>query len=371
MTLVGDFMPGGVFSEDYNRWRDRFIPDAARVWFEGDVVFANLECACSNRGDPMPGKILVYSASEPLAVLAKLNARVVSLANNHILDYGIEAAQDTMAELDRLGIRYAGVGRTLAEARRPALLRTPKGLVAALCFSWTHQWVQGVPAASEDSTGINPLKLDHVLASIREVRREYEPRLVLVSLHWGEGKSHYPRPGAVREARAIAEGGADVIVGHHSHCLQGYEVHRGTPIFYGLGNFIASHYRKGPDQRLTHGGPGVLRTRNLRERKTLVVKLTLHPGGEPKIELLPLVQGRDEPILEIPSAKLADSTLRHFERVSRRLRRARYAALYPMLRRWDEVVRIAEDVAEEGFRDLTWKTPLRTTRKLLTGRSMH
>ena len=98
--LVGDVMTGGVLSTEFDRFRSHCLPAATQTWFDADVVFANLECGVSNRGKPMEDKILTYAHPRTLRILAEMNVNVVSLANNHILDYGIEEAEDTMAALD-------------------------------------------------------------------------------------------------------------------------------------------------------------------------------------------------------------------------------------------------------------------------------
>ena len=370
MTLVGDIMLGGIFSEKHDMYIDSFIPDEYLKYFNSDVVFANLECACSNAGKPVDNKILVYSKKESFAVLEKLNINVVNLANNHILDYGLEAAYETMEELDKLGIAYSGVGRNIAEASKPALLEKDNGLIAFLCFSWTDEWLEKVTGATEDAIGVNPFEINHVLNSIKKTNELYNPKLLVVSLHWGEGKSHYVRPDSVLQARQMVNAGADLIVGHHTHCLQGYEIYKGKPIFYNLGNFLCSTYRKLPNKRLTYGGNGKLRTRNLRERKTVIANVNYCDESQATIKIIPILQNRKEPVLQNPGEDLSKKIPAAIERLSKQLSKAKYKCFYPIYRRVDEIKRIYEDYSEEGFKDLSWKTPYYVIKKLFLGKSL-
>jgi hypothetical protein len=374
ITLVGDIMPGGILSERYDELRERILPEEARPWFDSDIVFANLECVASNAGLPLPDKIVTYCLPEALDVLGRLNVHVVSLANNHQMDYGIEGSEATQALLDARGVRHAGVGRNIAGAWRPVVLERKGRRVAFLCFSWTTEFVEPVPAATEDRAGVSPYDERAILDSIGSVRRSHAPDVTVVSIHWGEGKSHYARPECVRAARRFIEAGADVVVGHHAHCLQGYEMHHGKPIFYGLGNFLCSAYRKTADKRLTYGEGGTYRYRWLRERKTLVARVTIPDEGPIRLDVLPLLQLDDPPVLVTPPPAAAQSILDEVERYSRRLQGPDYARwTFALYRRLDEAQRVIEDLREKGWRReyFSPSAALRVARKLIRGRSFH
>ena len=133
-TLVGDLMLGGYFSEHFSDLKSRYIPAEIRSWFDSDVIFANLECVSSNIGKPLKNKIVTYCFPETLQVLNDLNVSVVSLANNHQIDYGIEASEVTRRLLDKRGIFYGGVGRNLAEARQPVVIKQKEQIIVFLFF---------------------------------------------------------------------------------------------------------------------------------------------------------------------------------------------------------------------------------------------
>ena len=367
---MGDIMPGGTFSDRAAELIPHAVPDDAAPWLAADVTLANLEAAGSNRGQPMPDKILVYALPESLEVLPRLGVTAVNLANNHSFDYGPEGLEDTKAILRSMGIGYFGAGMDLEEAGAPWLGDTPTGTVAALGFSWTTEWVQSAPAATETTPGINPLRMDHVHQSIRSVRREHDPDLLVVSLHWGEGMSRYPRPDAVGQAHAMLASGADIVMGHHPHCLQPYEQTNDGIVFYSLGNFIASPYRRTEGARLTYG-EGEPRTRTLRERQTVVVNVTVDGDGSKEVGYLPLVQDREVPVLHLANERDESQIRQAFETRSRVLGSPKYRVRYGYLRRVDEINSKIEAVREEGFGALSWKTPFRAIRRLITGRNLH
>lgn len=370
IALLGDIMPGGDFSERCAEFMPSTVPAEARSWLEADVVLANLECPFSDRGAPPPNKMLHHALPEALEVLRVLGIDAVNLANNHIFDYGLEALRDTTDALENLGVGFFGAGRDLAEASAPWVLDSVGGRVAALGFSWTHEWVQQVTAATDSAPGVNPLRIEHVLESIDRVKREHQPRVVVVSLHWGEGMSRYPRPDSVRLARRMIDGGADIVMGHHPHCLQPVELYGRGVIFYSLGNFLASPSRRTPDDRLTYG-EGRVRTRTRRQRLTALVRVTRDRAGDLSVDHLPLIQRRDIPVLRSAGPEDARQIHRALLDNGSIVTRRGYRWRYPLVRRWDEIRSKVEQVREDGFRDLTWRTPFRAIRRLVTGRNMH
>jgi poly-gamma-glutamate synthesis protein (capsule biosynthesis protein) len=366
-TLAGDVMPAGMLSEGFDRFGGSVLPERARPWFDADVVFANLECPATDRVGPVTAdEHALHSSPRSLQVLRDLNVSVVSLANNHMLDHGFEAVEETMARLDSLGIRYAGVGRDLDEARKPAVLRANGSTVAVLCYSWTDEWGLGPPGATSTSPGVNPLRVERVLEDLQEVRTTRKPDYTVVSFHWGQARTRYALPECVGAARAVIGGGADLIVGHHPHCLQGYEVYRGRPIFYSLGNLVFGPLPEAGARRPADGRE-TYRPGKPREREAAVAAVTTRRGAVTNLEFLPLVQRRHEPTLTLPKGRQHDRILADLERLSRRVASRYYAVTYHGWRRLDILARTWENVREDGLRDLTWRTPYRMARKLLMG----
>lgn len=371
ITLVGDLMLGGIFSQDFEKVKNNYLPAQAFSWFESDIVFGNLESVASNNGKPLPNKILLYAKKTPLTVLKDMKFNVLNLANNHIFDYGYEAAKDTISILDSMNIQYTGFGENMAQARRPAILRVRDKIISINGYSWSHEWVESVPEATYDSPGVCHLDIDLIKEDIKKAKEELKADIILISLHWGEGKSHFPRPLSIHQAHAIIDAGADIIVGHHPHCLQGYEIYKGKPIFYSLGNFLSSPYYK-DGKKLTYEKNGILRTRNLRERKTLIVNLTFSDHELKSFSILPLLQLRDSPELVLPDPGISYQILKDIEKTSLWITKPGYSWFhFPILRRYDEFKRILEDISEEGMKQVTIKTPYLIAKKLITGKNFH
>jgi poly-gamma-glutamate capsule biosynthesis protein CapA/YwtB (metallophosphatase superfamily) len=241
VALVGDVMLGRLVNE-YLRGAPPEYPwgDTLPLLRAADAVVANLECVIADRGEPWPGKVFVFR-TDPKNVLTLAVARVtvVSLANNHSLDYGAEALLDCLAILRRQGIGAAGAGATLGQARQPAFFRVGGARAALVAFT------DNEPAweAGEHSPGIFYAPLDEgdprfraVLDLIAAARQEAE--LVVVSAHWGPNWGSAPLPEHVAAAHRFVEAGADIVFGHSPHILRGIEIYRNRPILYSCGDFV-------------------------------------------------------------------------------------------------------------------------------------
>jgi poly-gamma-glutamate synthesis protein (capsule biosynthesis protein) len=198
-----------------------------------DLNFGNLECPLSNRGCAKEtAETSFRGPPEAAKMLADANFKVVSLANNHMHDYGAEAIEDTIAVLADQGIAGIGIGRTPSEARKGVIITTPSGIrVGFLAYTSDtratnrrNRWVAAhlnVRDATED---------------LARMRRDAD--IVLVSWHAGYEMVDVPSPQLRNMAVKIAEAGAHAILGHGPHVLQAVQTIRGVPVFYSLGNFV-------------------------------------------------------------------------------------------------------------------------------------
>lgn len=228
-----------------------------------------------------------YMAAHPDMAheLAWMGLDMLSLANNHTMDYGEAGLRRTQEALAAAGIEYAGGGRNLALARAPAYLDTPDGRVALVSVSSSfaehmragHQRpdMRGRPGLSPirfETTRMVPREvyetlrevrsevglsgsyepgdeyrvvttphegdLEDVLAVIRDARRQANWVVVTSHTHQGDGDRYVPAQALVTFARLAVEAGADAFYGHGPHVLRGIEIHQGKPIFYSLGDFV-------------------------------------------------------------------------------------------------------------------------------------
>jgi poly-gamma-glutamate synthesis protein (capsule biosynthesis protein) len=201
-----------------------------------DIAFANLECPASSLGVAYPGKmpeVTFRAAGSALYGLKHAGFDVLSLANNHTNDYGPLALQETIDSLKLLGIEVCGAGADRASARSPAVLEVGGVRVAFLAYA---EPLWSVVEADIDSPGVAIIDESDIVEDLYAARKRAD--LVLVSLHWGEEHQGVPRERDRELARRLVDAGADGILGHHPHVLQGAEYYKGAPILYSMGNFV-------------------------------------------------------------------------------------------------------------------------------------
>ncbi len=201
-----------------------------------DLTFANLECTISYGGAPVPGKEFHFCGSpEGLPSLRDSGGvNVVSQANNHARDYGGEAMLDCLAYLQAEGIPWCGAGADYVGAHSPALLTVQGSRVAFLAYDdigWPG-WPAGAGypgvANAKDTAGI-----------VRDITAAREiADLVVVSFHWGTERDYVPDATQRSYAHLAVNSGADLVLGHHPHVIQGFEIYQGKLIAYSLGNFV-------------------------------------------------------------------------------------------------------------------------------------
>lgn len=259
LTAVGDvFLPGTVRFVDgkilaSDEELGKTVFDKVAPYFQkSDVNFCNLEAALSNKGNPQAGRYASFrSYPSMVEVLKKGRIDFVSLANNHSIDYGWEALSDTMDLLNQNGIGFSGGGKTMEEARKPALIEK-KGLTIGLLSYTANVNTPFGFKASQEREGLAPMRIspfflpDHTnQEDVEAMQKDMEKwkslvDFLVVSFHWGisEGGTHTVALHQKIIAHHAVHAGADLILGHHSHALQAVEIYRNKPICYGLGNFV-------------------------------------------------------------------------------------------------------------------------------------
>jgi poly-gamma-glutamate synthesis protein (capsule biosynthesis protein) len=201
---------------------------------QAHLVIGNLESPISSRGTAVENKKFTLRAA-PVAVAALKAAgiRVVSLANNHTMDFGPLALQDTLKALGENNILYAGAGMNLEDARTPAFLKVGDLTLAFLSYSLTFP-IEFYASAGRPGTA--PGYKDFVKRDIQKVRTQAD--LVVVSFHWGAELMTTAKDYQRELGRLSIDWGADLVLGHHPHILQELELYRGRLIAYSLGNFV-------------------------------------------------------------------------------------------------------------------------------------
>lgn len=206
---------------------------------KADILFGNLESPISDKGRKV-GSIYSFRA-DPKAIegLQYAGFDVLSLANNHIFDYGREAMEDTFLRLREGGIDYVGGGFDKDEAYNPLIkeIRGPSSgkSVKIVFLAYTNLGSENWEAEGGRS-GIAWLTEERLKKDIERAKKEAD--VVVVSLHFGEEYQLQPTPDQRFFARVSIDSGADLVIGHHPHVIQEIEKYKGKYIAYSLGNFI-------------------------------------------------------------------------------------------------------------------------------------
>lgn len=210
-----------------------------------DYVIANLEGPIVTNAEPRPDKVRPLCSSPAIAPLLKdLNVKVVTLANNHIMDYGVEGLRETIEFLDSHGVLW--IGAEDGNSKCSHVMRLPDVGIALMAYAHNEG-----PMSCGPGRGIGPYRLPGIHELVSTIKNENEAGFsVFLSYHGGEEFHQVPWPRRLGWAAALAEAGADVVYGHHSHSIQPvYRLPSGSILAPGLGNF----YFDTPHQRRRRG----------------------------------------------------------------------------------------------------------------------
>jgi poly-gamma-glutamate synthesis protein (capsule biosynthesis protein) len=199
---------------------------------EADLAVINLEGPLTSRGEKVPKPFNFRMPPATTRILTGAGIDVACIANNHVFDYGPDGLFDTISYLDSAGVAHVGAGRNEREAYTPALFTLAGRRVAVLAFYGGGE----APGAVGSKPGVARRDLNRIRRGIGSIRDSVE--YLVVVLHWGTEKATVPDPGQQAFAREIIDAGADAVIGHHPHVLQGIESYRNGVIVYSLGNFI-------------------------------------------------------------------------------------------------------------------------------------
>ncbi len=235
LLFVGDIMLSravGRKIEEVGDYRYPFLK-SADILSGADLTFGNLESAISDRGRNQ-GSIYSFRANPRVVEgLVYAGFDVLSLANNHIWDWGSFALLDTVSLLKAAGITPVGAGENYEEANEPAIVEANGIRIAAL--SYTDLLPESLEAGST-TPGISDFDLESVKANASALKAQ--GYLVIVMLHWGEEYEAVSNDLQKATAQELIDNGVDLVVGHHPHVVQELEQYRDGWIAYSLGNFI-------------------------------------------------------------------------------------------------------------------------------------
>jgi poly-gamma-glutamate synthesis protein (capsule biosynthesis protein) len=233
LHFAGDFLPAAHY--------EAAAGDSPAVAFENfplflqdDFTIVNQECPITDRGVKTPKPYNFRMRPDYRGVYGQTGIELVNLANNHVYDYGEEGLFDTISYLDSVGTLHIGAGRTAAEARKPAVIALKGHRIGFLGYYGGGE----APVAGRTTPGVAPRNLDIIRRDLALLRETDSVDFSVVTLHWGTEKAEEPDSGQQLFARGVIDAGADLVVGHHPHILQGIESYHHGVIAYSLGNFI-------------------------------------------------------------------------------------------------------------------------------------
>lgn len=292
LIAVGDIMLSREVGEKISRFGPRHPFRKIRsVLCQADVVFGNLEAPLSSRGSPVPFVQTSFRA-DPAAVdgLAWAGFRVLSVANNHIYDYGARAVEDTIYMLKGSGIEPVGLANSPEGTAQPVVVLADSGIrIGFLAYTSAYN---AIDPRNEYTAA--PIDLPMIESDVRRMKEEAD--ICVVSLHFGYENVEYPPPECRGQARRVIEFGTDLVVGHHPHVLHGLERHRDGMIAYSLGNFVFDNL-------------------NERRREGAVFRVTFDRDGLRAVDLLPIWINDDyQP--QVASEEATDGIIRRIKRLS-------------------------------------------------------
>lgn len=245
---------------------------------QADWSVLNMEGCISTRGAPLDKEYTFRAPPELARQLRLAGVSMVSLGNNHSVDYGRVALMDTVEHLWRAGVWWAGAGMHRQAAASPVYVDFGGVRVAMVCF--TAVVPRGFPAGAW-TPGV--ATLSDVLPRLPEARKNAD--VIIAIPHWGDEGKTQPNAKQQRIARALADAGVQLIVGHHPHVVQTYERVGAAQVFYSVGNFIHT-------------------PRSALSRQGALLRVEIDAQGVQKLELVPLWLENGRPLPQSPSRVL-------------------------------------------------------------------
>jgi poly-gamma-glutamate synthesis protein (capsule biosynthesis protein) len=272
ILITGDFCPiNRLETLAKNKQYDAVFNDFQSVFEGNDLNVTDMECPLSESSYRLkktgPHQ---YAHPDCIHLLKYAGIDVVAMANNHILDLGEQGVIDTLTLCEKSAISIIGIGRNAEEARTFFVKEIKGKKIAILNFSDNEFLV-----TPESDSQANPISPIHNFYDIRRAKSEND--YVILIAHAGNEFFHLPSPRTKELYRFYVDAGVDAVVAHHTHCFSGFEVYKGCPIFYGLGNFVYDN----PEKKKSDWNEG------------FVVKLKLNERVD--FEIIPLKQGNEIP----------------------------------------------------------------------------
>lgn len=299
--FVGDI---AFFSDGFDIEKLKNEIGMIKPFLNGDFNIGNFELPISIKKKPnFANSYSGYIAPlDSVEIIKELDFHVLSLSNNHIMDWGDESFRISKESIEKEKILTVGAGNNCNEARKEVIVNKDGIKLAFLGYC-----NEGPHTADKNKAGAASFRLKNVIEDIAKLKNKVDH--VILLLHWGKEFCEYPYPPDRNAAKICIDKGANLIIGHHPHVVQGYEIYKNIPIFYSLGSFIYNtKYEK------------VKSTKKIDERNTSIgVNINF---GKNKIidwEIVPFFNNNDSLIPKPMTGNKKDKFLDKYEQLSQRL----------------------------------------------------
>lgn len=241
LNFVGDIMLGRGIGETLKEKGNHFVFKGIALHIpKANGLIANLEAPFAREGNTFVGKdphLTFKIEPELVSALKHIHVTSVTLANNHIADFGYPALESTTDTLKRNEISYTGAGQNLAEATEPIAYIDEETHQSVAIFSF-NAFVPFTTTAKSNKFGVARFDKKTVHSTLKRFRSKYNA--FIITVHWGVDYHQFPIPQFVRFAKQLIDVFPEIIaiIGHHPHLQQPVTYHKGRPIFFSLGNFI-------------------------------------------------------------------------------------------------------------------------------------
>ena len=217
--------------------------EVVNIMNAADIMVANNEFTISDRGEPMPNKYYTFRANtNRVGIYDEMGVDLVTLANNHVYDFGEEAFLDTLDTLTNNDIPYVGAGRNIEEASRPYYFIANGYKIAFVNATRAEKFIL-TPEATDTTGGVlrayDPTRFKETIKTAKE-----NSDFVIALIHWGKEDSHELEQVQIDTGKEYIDAGADILIGTHAHTLQGIEFYNNKPIIYNIGDFIFNRESK-------------------------------------------------------------------------------------------------------------------------------
>jgi len=309
ILITGDL----VISKEYHS--SNIDDNIVSLFKNSDLNIVNLEAPVTNSNKTInkTGPNIKSHEQSTKDVLDKLDIDVVTLANNHVLDYDEQGVADTLSFCKANNIRPVGAGMNLEEASEILYVETQEGKIAIINFA-ENEWT----AATEKTAGANPMDLINNFKQLQEAKKVAD--FVIVIVHGGNEHYAYPSPRMVKQYRFYAENGADAVISHHTHCISGYEIYNEVPIFYSLGNFL---FTEKSNRKTWYSG--------------LVVSLQIEKGKKIGFDVIPIEQSEDKFELSLPNQREREMIFENISQINEIVSDSRKLGI-----KWNDFVKSVE-----------------------------